>query len=121
MNYTANEIASITRGQLIGNGDIKISRLLIDSRNLVFPSESVFIAISGERHDGNTFVPELYKKGVRCFLVSKQITESFPDAVFIIVRNTLTALQELVAFHRAKYHYPVIGITGSNGKTVVKE
>ncbi|OFX29880.1 MAG: hypothetical protein A2X08_13040 [Bacteroidetes bacterium GWA2_32_17] len=121
MNYTANEIASITRGQLIGNGDIKTSRLLIDSRNLVFPSESVFIAISGERHDGNTFVPELYKKGVRCFLVSKQITESFPDAVFIIVRNTLTALQELVAFHRSKYHYPVIGITGSNGKTVVKE
>lgn len=121
MNYTANEIASVTRGQLIGNGDIKISRLLIDSRNLVFPSESVFIAISGERHDGNTFVPELYKKGVRCFLVSKQITESFPEAVFIIVRNTLTALQELVAFHRAKYSYTVIGITGSNGKTVVKE
>ncbi len=121
VNYTANEIASITRGQLVGNSDIKISRLLIDSRNLVFPSESVFIAISGERHDGNTFVPELYKKGVRCFLVSKQITESYPDSVFIIVRNTLTALQELVAFHRAKYNYPVIGITGSNGKTVVKE
>lgn len=121
MNYTANEIALITHGLLIGNVDITISRLLIDSRNLVFPNESIFIAISGERHDGNTFIPELYKKGVRCFLVSKQITETFPDTVFIFVPNTLKALQELAAYHRAKFNYPVIGITGSNGKTVVKE
>ncbi len=121
INYTTSEIASITQGQIIGNSDIKISRLLIDSRNLVFPNESIFVAISGERHDGNTFIPELYKKGVRSFLISKQITETLPDAVFIVVKNTLTALQELVAYHRAKYTYPVIGITGSNGKTVVKE
>ncbi len=121
INYSANEIASITRGTVTGNGEIFINRLLIDSRNLAFPVESLFIAIRGDRHDGNTFIPDLYQKGVRCFIVSKIPNCLCPEATFIVVSDTLVALQDLVAFHRSKFKYPVIGITGSNGKTVVKE
>ncbi|MBI5540175.1 MAG: bifunctional UDP-N-acetylmuramoyl-tripeptide:D-alanyl-D-alanine ligase/alanine racemase [Bacteroidia bacterium] len=120
-NYSASEIASIIRGKVNGNGDVIINRLLIDSRNLAFPLESLFIAIRGDRHDGNTFIPDLYQKGVRCFIVSKIPACLCTDATFIVVSDTLLALQDLVAFHRSKFNYPVIGITGSNGKTVVKE
>jgi len=119
--YTANEIAQIVNGTIEGNGDIKISRLLIDSRNLVFPAESIFIALVGERNDGSLFIPELYKKGIKCFITSKQNFEKNIDATYIFVKNSLIAFQELVSKHRAKFSYPVIGITGSNGKTVVKE
>jgi alanine racemase len=121
INYSANEIASITRGTVTGDGEIMINRLLIDSRNLAFPVESLFIAIRGDRHDGNTFIPDLYQKGVRCFIVSKIPNCLCTEATFIVVSDTLVALQDLVAYHRSKFNYPVIGITGSNGKTVVKE
>ena len=121
INYSAKEIGIIAKGKIIGNEEFIINRLLIDSRNLAFPAESLFFAIRGERHDGNTFVSDLYQKGVRCFVVSKIPSNYNSDATFILVSDTLVALQELVAFHRSKFNYPVIGITGSNGKTVVKE
>jgi len=119
--YSASEIASITQGKITGNGELKISRLLTDSRSLAFPAESLFIAICGERHDGHTFISDLYQKGVRCFIVSKITSGLYADAAFIVVADTLDALQDLAAYHRSRFNYTVIGITGSNGKTVVKE
>ena len=121
ISYSIAEIAQAISGEVIGNSSLQISRLLIDSRNLTYPSESLFIAIKGERHDGHLYIPDLYQKGVRCFIVSKVLDDYISDSTFIVVPDTLIALQKLATFHRNHFKYPVIGITGSNGKTVVKE
>jgi Alr-MurF fusion protein len=133
--YTPSDIASITRGKIIpaGAGNPMISDLLIDSRQLIRPEGTLFIALVSARNDGHRYIPELYEKGVRSFLVSppgspsaiekemKNLAGRFPDACFILVDNTLAALQALGAYHRKRFSIPVIGITGSNGKTIIKE
>lgn len=123
MIYKIKDVAQITGGILIGNGDIDIKYLLTDSRNIAHAEYSLFFAIKGERHDGHKFIADLYDKNVRCFVVSDTtaIEKNYPDAIFIKVDNTLKALQVLCAEHRKMFNYPVIGITGSNGKTIVKE
>jgi Alr-MurF fusion protein len=89
---------------------------------LVFPETSLFFALYGPRRNGHGFIPELYLRGVRNFIVYQRIeTRDFPDANFILVSDSLKALQTLAAFHRRQFDLPVIGITGSNGKTIVKE
>ncbi|MBA4848815.1 bifunctional UDP-N-acetylmuramoyl-tripeptide:D-alanyl-D-alanine ligase/alanine racemase [Emticicia sp. BO119] len=100
--------------------------LLTDSRFVSQPQQSIFFAIKGERHDGHNFIEELYEKGVREFVVEKKaaspdLNERFAEAKFWLVENGIRALQNLAAEHRRKYTIPVIGITGSNGKTIVKE
>ncbi|WP_020530735.1 bifunctional UDP-N-acetylmuramoyl-tripeptide:D-alanyl-D-alanine ligase/alanine racemase [Flexithrix dorotheae] len=98
--------------------------LLIDSRKLISGKDSIFFAIKGPRHNGHLYIHELYKKGVRSFVVSeleKTWEDNLPDAKFFRSDNTVLTLQQLVAFHRNKFRIPVIGITGSNGKTIVKE
>ena len=116
------DIARIVNGRQYGDSDLRIDHILTDSRKILFPSGSVFFAIPGYRRDGHIFIPESYQRGVRCFIVSQlPVTEDYPGAVFVVVENPLDALQTLVAFHRSRFHYPVIGITGSNGKTIVKE
>ena len=80
----------------------------------------MFFALSGERDDGHGYVDELYLKGVRVFVVNNSFTIK-NDATYIVVDDTLAALQRLAAFHRGQFEIPVIGITGSNGKTIVKE
>ncbi|MCY7352852.1 MAG: bifunctional UDP-N-acetylmuramoyl-tripeptide:D-alanyl-D-alanine ligase/alanine racemase [Cytophagaceae bacterium] len=97
--------------------------LLTDSRQLTAPGESVFFAIKGLHHDGHRFIAELYQKGVRQFVIEQADfgTKTFPEATFFNVESSLAALQELVAAHRRKFNIPVVGITGSNGKTIVKE
>ncbi|AFK03945.1 Alanine racemase [Emticicia oligotrophica DSM 17448] len=105
------------------------SVLLTDSRLVSQPEHSVFFAIKGEHHDGHAFVAELYNKGVREFVVEKKaMSEAFvaelstlTDAKIYLVENAIRALQNLVAKHRQKFDIPVIGVTGSNGKTIVKE
>lgn len=122
--YTLKDIALATGGKLVGNPSKSISQLLIDSRGAVSPQSSIFFAIQGIRHDGHQFIAELYQKGVRCFVVvAKAIPDfaKYPEANFILVDNTLDALQSLATFHRRRFSYPVVAITGSNGKTVVKE
>jgi len=103
--------------------DTEINWLLTDSRSLSFPTESLFFAIHTPRNDGHKYIAELYNQNLRCFVVSEMLPEfeQCKDAVFLLVNDTLKALQTLVAAHRASFHIPVIGITGSNGKTVVKE
>lgn len=109
-------------GQSVNAGhELVIRHLLIDSRRLSDPSKTLFFALVGERHDGHNFIPDLYERGVRAFVVSKEPTENLTEAVFIKVENTQSALQTVAAKWRAQFDYQVIGITGSNGKTIVKE
>ena len=102
---------------------IEINWLLTDSRSLSFPTESLFFAIRTLRNNGHNYILELYQQNLRYFVVSEiqPEYENLPEAVFLVVKDTLQALQTLAAAHRSSFHIPVIGITGSNGKTVVKE
>ena len=109
-------------GQLVGaNENLRISDLLIDSRHLVDARQALFFALTSTRNDGHKYIKELYDKGLRAFVVKRLPQEDFPEAVFIVVPDTLKALQTLAARHRQQFDIPVIGITGSNGKTIVKE
>lgn len=123
MNYPVSEISSIINGDLLQmHRDSDVDQILLDSRKVFAPETSVFFAIKGPVRDGHSFISELYAKGVRSFVISDNIDLSlFPEANFILAGDTLSALQELAAFHRSRFHFPVIGITGSNGKTMVKE
>lgn len=109
-------------GSSVDAEDARIENLLLDSRKVYSPAVSLFFALKGPRRDGHQFIPELYKKGVRNFVVSKSIDPHlYPEANFLLVDDTLKALQQLAAWHRGQFAVPVIGITGSNGKTIVKE
>jgi len=123
-NYTLSEISQIVEGKLHGtHPENPVRQLLIDSRKLTVAETSLFFAIKGERHDAHRFIPELYAKGLRNFAVTAlpQSLYELPEANFIVVSDTLKALQTLCAHHRKQFSIPVIGITGSNGKTIVKE
>jgi Alr-MurF fusion protein len=124
--YTVSQIATVIKANpFVTKGDLPVEHLLLDSRKLLFPAGSVFFALSGPRRSGTTFIPELYQKGVRVFVVDEQFTEAempkFPEASFLQVPDVLQALHALAAWHRQQFPIPVIGITGSNGKTIVKE
>jgi alanine racemase len=96
--------------------------ILIDSRKLIFPAQSIFFAIKGRLTDGHHFITTLYQQGVRHFVLSAApILEEYPDASFIVTPNVVQVLQEYASYHRGKFDLPVIAITGSNGKTIVKE
>jgi alanine racemase len=123
VRYSVNEIATIVKGELKGSSNAVINDILIDSRKLGNPSVSLFFAIKGDRHDGHNYIHDLYHKGVLHFVVTELPvnSEQLKNACFIIVTNTLQSLQQLCAHHRKQFNVPVIGITGSNGKTIVKE
>lgn len=123
MIYTTSEIAKIIDAQSKIKEDCEIQYLLIDSRNIISTVNSLFFAIRGERHDGHDFIKELYHNGVKNFVVDEipDYKNDLENASFLLVDNTLKALQKLAAAHRANFNYPVVGITGSNGKTIVKE
>ncbi len=119
-----SKIAEISGSKISSlKSDVEIKWLLTDSRNLTFPDESIFFAIVTHRNDGHKYVEELYNRGLRYFVVSKnfQDFDKLHDAVFLQVSNTLDALQAVAAAHRSMFNLPVLGITGSNGKTIVKE
>lgn len=123
MTYLTSQIATIIKAECQLRTDNTLSVLLTDSRSLTFPEESIFFALVTERNDGHRYIKELYDKGVRDFVVNRNITElkEMPEANFLKVPNTLHAMQTLAAHHRREFRMPVIGITGSNGKTSVKE
>lgn len=106
---------------LVGDTPATLSWLLTDSRSLWLPEETLFFALVGKRADGHRYIDELYLRGVRNFVVSRLPSEQHPDANYFVVKDTLAALQTLAEKHRAHFDIPVVGITGSNGKTVVKE
>ena len=124
--YKISQIASVINAKTFSKDvDGIIEHILLDSRKLLFPSTSLFFALGSQRRNGNLFIKDLYHKGVRYFVVDENFAEKdiqqFPEATFLKVEEVLQALQALVAFHRQQFATPVIGITGSNGKTIVKE
>ncbi|MDR1938637.1 MAG: bifunctional UDP-N-acetylmuramoyl-tripeptide:D-alanyl-D-alanine ligase/alanine racemase [Tannerellaceae bacterium] len=123
MEYSIREIARIIGAATKPLRDASISILLTDSRRLSFPEQSLFFALKTKTNDGHKYIRELYNLRVRNFVVSDSFpdSDSMPDANFLPVKNTLRALQKLAAYHRQRFDIPVIGITGSNGKTIVKE
>ena len=121
MTYSIVTITTLIGAHRIGTTDTHIDWLLTDSRSLVFPEESLFFAIRTQKNDGHRYIPELYARGVRNFVVSQAPEQPAEDANYLIVPAPLKALQRLAERHREEFDIPVIGITGSNGKTVVKE
>jgi UDP-N-acetylmuramyl pentapeptide synthase len=122
LKYTVNDITNITGGSITGPHDTLIEHLLIDTRKIVFPSSSLFFALITPHRDGHRFIADAYKKGVKSFVISEDINQAdYAGASFIKLPDTKLALQELAAYHRKQFSMPVIGITGSNGKTIVKE
>ena len=121
MTYSIVTITTLIGAHRIGTTDTHIDWLLTDSRSLVFPEESLFFAIRTQKNDGHRYIPELYARGVRNFVVSQAPEQPAEDANYLIVPSPLKALQRLAERHREEFDIPVIGITGSNGKTVVKE
>src|ERR1043166_9711877 len=123
MEYKFGNIHRIVGGKILQlYQETVIEHLLIDSRKVYSPDTSLFFALKGPRRDGHHFISELYKRGVRNFVINEEVKMAdLPEANFILVIDTLEALQRLAAFHRKQFHIPVIGITGSNGKTIVKE
>lgn len=121
--YKLKEIAQITQSDLLGSGERNVKQFLYDSRHLQAAGETLFIALQSDRNDGHDFVADLYQKGVRAFMVTqgRLQPDDYPEAGFIICANPLLSLQALAAHHRTQFQIPVIGITGSNGKTIVKE
>src|SRR5690606_1914772 len=118
-----SQIQNITGGEVLRlSHDMPVDHLLVDSRKLILTRGSVFFAIRGERYDGHQFIPELYDAGIRQFVVATEIDlERIPDANVIRVARPLEALQALAQDRREAFSGTVIGITGSNGKTVIKE
>lgn len=123
MNYTISEIAVIIKAEDYKFPEKEVSVILTDSRSLTFPEETLFFALVTERNNAHRYIYDLYRKGVRHFVISDDITnkDEMPDANFLKVPDTLVALQQLAAAHRKRFDIPVIGVTGSNGKTIVKE
>ncbi len=122
-SYFFSRLAEWAGAKSVVNQDLEISYILTDSRSVSYPEKSLFVAIRGSNHNGHDYIASLYKQGVRCFMVDVNyvIDAQLKDANYIIAEDTLSCFQHLVAEKRKLYHCPVIGITGSNGKTIVKE
>ena len=121
MKYSIEKITTLIGARRIGSADAQISWLLTDSRSLCFPEETLFFALKTNRNDGHRYIEDLYRRGVRNFVVN--LTPDLPKegANFLVVPSPLAALQRLAERHRDEFNIPVVGITGSNGKTMVKE
>ncbi|MBQ8968952.1 MAG: alanine racemase [Bacteroidaceae bacterium] len=121
MTYTTQSIAAILGAKVTTQTDQPVRWLLTDSRSLSSPEDTLFFALVTSRGDGHRYVSQLYQRGVRSFVVSMLPGDDLPGAVFLQVPDTLAALQHLAAEHRRRFCVPVVGIAGSNGKTMVKE
>ena len=123
MMYTIEKITTLIGARRVGESEAQIGWLLTDSRSLCFPEATLFFALSSARNDGHRYVGDLYRRGVRNFVVSHlpQSINDYPDANFLVVMSPLEALQRLAERHRDEFDIPVVGLTRSNGKTMVKE
>ena len=124
MKYSIEKVTTLIGARRYGHSEGNIRWLLTDSRSLCFPEETLFFALKTQRNDGHRYVGDLYRRGVRHFVV-EQVPEHYdtvyPEADFLRVPHTLAALQRLAERHRDEFNVPIVGITGSNGKTMVKE
>ena len=124
MKYSIEKVTTLIGARRYGNSEGQIRWLLTDSRSLCFPEETLFFALKTQRNDGHRYISDLYRRGVRHFVV-EQVPEHadtiYPEANFLRVPSPLAALQRLAERHRDEFDIPIVGITGSNGKTMVKE
>ena len=124
MTYSIEKVTTLIGARRFGERDTQISFILSDSRSLCFPEETLFFALRSGRNDGHRYINELYARGVQNFVVStlpQDCAQRYPNANFLLVLDTLEALQRLAERHRDEFNIPIVGITGSNGKTMVKE
>ncbi len=125
MHYTSGEIQKIIKGTGLPGAcscDFHVERIITDSRTVFTYENALFFALKGNSQNGHSFIGELIEKGIHVFVVSEPVSiPSEAELCLIKVDDTLKALQRLAAFHRSRFNYPVIGITGSNGKTIIKE
>ena len=123
MRISIENIANILNANRVGERNAEIDWILTDSRSLCFAEETLFFALKTKRNDGHKYIPDLYERGVRNFVVSElpEDLDKYPDTNFLQLSNPLKGLQRLAEKYRGQFEVPVIGITGSNGKTVVKE
>ena len=123
--YEAELISEVVGGKLIQKSATAylIKQLLIDSRKLLNPGETIFFALVTNRNNGHKYIKDLYGQGVRNFIISDEHFKvgDFFGSNFILVSDSLIALQSLATYHRTNFKTPVVAITGSNGKTIVKE
>lgn len=121
MRYFLSDIARICGGELVGE-DLLVTSVVTDSRTSVFAAEALFVAMCGKNHDSHDYVPEMLQRGVQAFMVERDNTAWLAEGVgYVRVNNSIEALQQLAAAHRKSFSGRVVGITGSNGKTIVKE
>lgn len=123
MELSVHQLNQIVNGQLKEATSLpSIKKVVTDSRQLIGADQTIFFALVGPHFDGHQFIASCYEQGVRCFVVQTQPeVTTFPEASFIVVDHTLHALQQLAAWRRQQFLGTVVGITGSNGKTIVKE
>lgn len=126
MEWTAGEVHAVlepllTAPAIVTMPAAPVQQLLTDTRSIQKAVHTLFFAIPGKHHDGHRFIAEAYEKGVRHFVVQQEWLHDFPDVNVWQVGDTIAALQALAAAHRGRFNIPVVGITGSNGKTIVKE
>ncbi len=121
-NWSLHELSSLLKGKVYGRSNLSVSSISIDSRTLTPRDETLFVALTGERHNGHNYIAELYRRGIRAFLVSTlPDCEDFPEAGFCHVGDTLCGLQDIARARRLAFEGEVLAIAGSNGKTIVKE
>ncbi|MBZ4036393.1 bifunctional UDP-N-acetylmuramoyl-tripeptide:D-alanyl-D-alanine ligase/alanine racemase [Flavobacterium sp. 17A] len=122
MSLNSKDLISVVNAKFIGSKEaVLIEHISIDSRSLQNGSQTLFFALKGVNNDAHLFIPDLIEKGVQNFVVQYIPENCAEKANFLVVENTLNALQEFAAYYRNLFHIPVIGLTGSNGKTIVKE
>lgn len=121
-SFSLKDIGNYISGNFYGNIEPLFTKIITDSRKISKFENSLFVALRGTQHDGHTFIPDLYKNGVRSFVISTKINiAKYSEAAFFVVSDTTLALQEIASWKRNQFDIPIIGITGSNGKTIVKE
>ena len=122
MTLTIRNIVPIIKANWIGQNDVAIiDYISIDSRSLQNGENTLFFALSGPNHDGHQYIEELINKGTQYFVVTRIPEDVKEKGNFLVVENTLEALQKFAAYYRSLFDFPIIGITGSNGKTIIKE
>ncbi|MCT4586287.1 MAG: bifunctional UDP-N-acetylmuramoyl-tripeptide:D-alanyl-D-alanine ligase/alanine racemase [Carboxylicivirga sp.] len=124
MGYSVSQLAQMASARVIGKGNIGVDKIVYDSRKTFMPDQTLFVAIQTTNNDGHNYITDLYYKGIRAFIVEERASidyNSFPDAGFIVCKDSIQCLQAIAEQIRRNYQIPFIGITGSNGKTIVKE
>lgn len=120
MNYTVQQIAAITNAQVIGDGDLMIKNIAFDSRIIYSTKNTAFIAINTHKNSGEKFIESAIDRGIQVIISEHQYPQ-FENITWIIVENSVDFLQKLAKYHFEHSHLQSIGITGSNGKTILKE